>query len=192
MRKEEVNVLLDKVKDNDEAAFEALTVRYKPLLLSVASSFDATARDEGIGQIFADLSQELTLALYRAAKAFDTNQDQVTFGNYAKKCLRNCAISFLRKSRSAKLREQKVKTTLSKDQKIFTPPYPSSDTDGKSVLKAAKAVLSSYEYEVFERYVEGMNVSDIARELGRDAKSVSNAVFRCKAKVKGLYNYDRQ
>jgi len=188
MHKEKVNILLEKIKDGDEAAFENLAEVYRPLLLSVASSFDATAKNEGINDIFADLNQELTLALYRAARTFDTDQDKVTFGNYAKRCLKNCAISFLRKSRSAKRREQKVKTTLKKEQKVFTPPFPQdTDGNGKSALESAKAILSPYEFKIFSKYIDGERVSDISHEVGKSAKSVSNAIFRCKAKVKRIY-----
>ena len=187
MRKEEIDLLLLKVAGGDDAAFETLVDAYRPLLLSVSSSFDATARDEGIGSIFSDLNQELTLALYRAAVTFDRTQDKVTFGSYAKRCLRNCAIAALRRSRSAARRYEKAKSTLKKEQKSGMSFYDGVSRDAGAVLVFAKTVLSPYEYGIFVKYIEGMAVGEIASELGRDAKSVSNAVYRCKAKVKRLY-----
>ncbi len=182
-----VNDLLARIRNGDDAAFEILTGQYAPLITSVASSFSATARDEGINGIFPDLSQELTLALYRAARSFRTDQDRVTFGNYAKRCLNNCAISFLRKMRSAERRERKVKNTLKKQQKSGFYPSGIPKGDGESALNAAKEILSPFEYTVFAKYIDGSSVAEISAEVGRDAKSVSNAIYRSKAKVKRFY-----
>ena len=187
MSKEELNVLLQKIKKGDELAFESLTKQYGPLLTSVAASFDQTARGEGQNGIFADLYQDLTIALFKAACSFDTDQDKVTFGNYAKRCLNNCAISFLRKARSAARREEKVKNSLKKEQKSATSFSGVPDGDGTSALNAAKSILSPYEYSVFVRYIDGVRVSEIAADQGQDAKSVSNAIFRSKAKIKKYY-----
>ncbi len=186
MDKDEVNTLLSEIKKGNEVAFESLTVKYDPLLKSVASSFAVTARGEGLGEIYADLCQELTYVLFRAAKTYDTEQDQVTFGKYAKRCLNNCAISFLRKARSAAKRERKVRNTLGKEQKPTGLFSGISKENGESTLNAAKTILSPYEYTIFIKYVEGESVSEIAKEVGKDAKSVSNALFRCRAKVKRL------
>ena len=40
--------------------------------------------------------------------------------------------------------------------------------------------------EVFEYYIVGKSVTEIAERLGKDEKSVSNALYRMKVKVKGL------
>ena len=180
--KNETLELLGKIRTNDDSSFEKLAEIYRPLLVSVAASFDATAKEEGLGSVFADLMQELSLALYRAAMTFDVSQDKVTFGNYAKRCLNNCAISALRKSRSAARRETKVKDSLKKEHGHG--PFASESTDRAVSLDDAKNILSRYEYEIFSKYVDGESVADIAAELGRSAKSVSNALFRCKSKLK--------
>ena len=187
MREEVVSNLLLKIRKGDEAAFEALEKRYKPLLLSTASKYEAAARDNGIFGIFADLMQELTLALYRAAKTFKIDQDQVTFGNYAKKCVNNCAISFLRKSVSAAKRERKVTSTLKSEQraKVLFPDV--SGKDAESLLKAASKILSKYEFGIFSDYIAGERVRNIAAAAGRDPKSVSNALFRCKTKIRKYF-----
>ncbi len=188
MDKEELNVLLQRIKSGDELAFEALTKQYNPLLTSVAASFDLTARGEGLNAIFADLFQELTIALFKAAGTFDTEQDKVTFGNYAKRCLNKCAISFLRKTRSAARREERLKNSLKKEHKSASPFSDIPNKDGISALNAAKSILSPYEYGIFVKYFDGVSVADIAKETGKSAKSVSNAIFRCKTKIKKYYN----
>lgn len=190
MNNEEIVSLVEKVKKGDDAAFEALAEQYGPLINSVAASFASTAASSGLGRIYADLSQELTLTLYKAAVSFDTEQSKVTFGNYAKTCLRNCAVSFLRKMKSAKRRDSRAKNNIKKERKAYSSVSGSERSDIFSVLKLAKTVLSAYEYDVFAKYLSGMSVSEIAESVGRSPKSVSNAVFRCKAKVKSQRNDD--
>ena len=188
MGKEAVTDLLLKIRDGDEAAFETLSEKYRPLLLSVASVYDAIARENGISGIFADLTQELTLALYRAANTYNVDQDKVTFGNYAKKCITNCAISFLRKSLSAAKRERKVRKTLQTEQRAHGLLPDISQKNAKAFLDAAARILSRYEYTIFADYIAGEPVRNISVKVGRDAKSVSNAIFRCKAKIKKYYD----
>ncbi len=187
MGEEVVSNLLLNVRDGDEAAFETLAKQYRPLLLSVASRYDATARDNGVTGVFADLMQELTLALYRAAMTFRIDQDNVTFGNYAKKCVNNCAVSFLRKSVSAAKRERKVTSTLRSEQRTkgFIPDV--SGQDAKKLLDAAAKILSQYEYSIFSSYIAGERVRSIADAVGKDPKSVSNALFRCKSKIRKYF-----
>ncbi|MBQ1976438.1 MAG: hypothetical protein II227_03255 [Clostridia bacterium] len=49
-----------------------------------------------------------------------------------------------------------------------------------------RQVLSSYENEIFEKYISGRPVRDIAASTGRSEKSVSNAVYRIRVKIRGL------
>ena len=187
MGEEVVVDLLMKIRNGDEAAFETLAEKYKPLLLSTAAKYDGAARDNGIYGVFADLYQELTLALFRAAGTFRVDQDKVTFGNYAKKCINNCAVSFLRRSVSAAKRERKVRNTLKAEHRASGLIPDISEKDAKSLLDAASGILSHYEYSIFAYYIAGEPVRSIAAKVGRDAKSVSNALFRCKAKIKRYY-----
>jgi RNA polymerase sporulation-specific sigma factor len=46
------------------------------------------------------------------------------------------------------------------------------------------------ERDVFDLYITGMSVEQIAGLLGRDRKSVSNALYRMKGKIKGLLQND--
>ncbi len=188
MNDAELKDLLDRINHGDEHSFEILIERYRPLLTSVAASFEASAKEEGIFGIYPELYQDLTLSLYRAAVTFDSVQNKVTFGKYAKKCAENCAISALRKYRTAARRDRKVKSNLKKEQKSsrFISDLPAADA--ASLLSQVKDDLSSYEFDVLSKYLDGMKIADIAKETGKSAKSVSNAVFRCKAKVRERYS----
>ena len=184
MNNEEIAYIVKRVKTGDDAAFEALVKQYEPLIHSVAASFDSSAKSSGFGSIYADLFQELSIALFKAAGSFDIDQNKVTFGNYAKICLRNCAVSYFRKLKSAKRRDSRAKSSIKKERKSYSAFSDSSREDVSSVLVLASAVLSAYEYDVFTKYLSGMSVAEIADSVSRSPKSVSNAVFRCKAKIK--------
>ena len=178
--------MIEKIKLGDDRSFELLSVRYKPLITGTAHSFDTTAKGEGITGFFADIRQELTYALYKAALSFDTKQEKVTFGLYAKRCLENRAISLLRKFRSEKRRESDLKKSLEKQHGSRSSFFGIPGKEAPS-LEKAKEELSSYELSVLEKYLDGMRVADIAREVGRTPKSVSNALFRCRAKVRAKF-----
>ena len=55
-----------------------------------------------------------------------------------------------------------------------------------NVHPAKTEVRFADEKRIFEAYITGKSIGEIAERLGKDKKSVSNAVYRMKAKVKGL------
>lgn len=173
--------LIAAVREGDEAAFAALLDLYAPLLTSLASAFRLG------GQMRAEeLMQEARYALYRAALSY--REGGVTFGLYAKICVRNALIAGSRRS--------------SREEHPCSLDDPSLDSgvigeDSGDVLdalihaealealwKRAARVQSSYEWRVFSAYVGGSSVEEIAAEIGRDAKSVRNALGRALAKLR--------
>ena len=45
---------------------------------------------------------------------------------------------------------------------------------------------SPYEAEVFDEYTSGKSAREIAEIVGREERSVSNALYRMKVKIRGL------
>ena len=65
------------------------------------------------------------------------------------------------------------------------PEYTVSIKDEYSALvKKAKAELSDFEFSVFRGCIRGVSKAQIAKEQNVDVKSVNNAVFRIRAKLK--------
>ncbi len=184
MKSAEINGLIEKVKQGDDDAFAKLASVYAPLSASVASSFEKTAADEGLGSVSADLSSELSMAMYRAAMTYDTKQDKVSFGLYAKKCMTNCAVSYLRKRKSAAKKEKNARRELQKNGRVSSVFEEIPDDAVSAFLSEVSDVLSPFEKEVVGLVADGLPVREIARELGVGAKSVSNAVYRCRTKLK--------
>ena len=62
-----------------------------------------------------------------------------------------------------------------------------SDENAEALLKKLSGVLSDYEYKMLMLYADGKTPRRIAQETGQSAKSVSNALFRARTKLKELY-----
>lgn len=185
--------LIERMGEGDTSAFDEISEKYSPLVKSVYHSFEPSFTEGGGTEAAAELRQELDIALYRAAKTYDQGKGKVTFGNYAKRCLTNCAISQLRKIRSSKRKHErairKLESALSyeKHQHTFDSYFAGYGLiDRETVMLKISEILSSYEYAVFCKYLDGMGAREISRELETDEKSVNNAVYRSKRKVSAL------
>ena len=112
---------------------------------------------------------------------YDTKQSKVSFGLYAKVCIRNRMVSVMRRLRSEKRR----KLALQEQQKQITDRPPRRDT--AELVALSEKLLANYERTVFLMFVEGHSYKDIANTLGVSVKSVDNAIFRAKKKLRKAF-----
>lgn len=191
--------LIEAVKQGDENAFSALLEQYKNAVDGAvrrfAPSFELT---DGGGDGFCDiedLRQYASLALYRAASTYvpeETGKGKnVSFGLYAKICINNSLISFLRKYRSEKKKrdaaEKNEKIARSRGERDHDPlGLLVSGESADELVKQIKSSLSQYEANVFDCYIVGKSTLEIAQQLRRSEKSVINALYRVKVKIRGL------
>ena len=170
--------LIASVRRGDETAFAALLDRYAPLLQSLVSALDASSIDSG------ELMQEARFALYRAAISY--REGGVTFGLYAKICVRNQLVSRLRREQ----REAAVVSLdcfgheLASDDSVDALDFLLSDEAFRELCEKIARILSPYENRVFGLYAGGSSVAEIAAELGQTPKSVRNALDRCLLKLR--------
>ena len=95
---------VEAVKNGDEAAFERLAESFEPLIRNeVSRALESSAR---FGCDSDELRQDAMLALYEAALRYKPGNG-VTFGLYAKICIRNRMISCIRKLASRARRAEK-------------------------------------------------------------------------------------
>ena len=184
---ESMDALLLAVASGDEDAFQTLSEQYSPLIRSMSEGFarslSETADVAAIG--VQDLEQEARLALYRAARSFDTKKDGITFGLYAKICIRNSLVSLWRKSVSAARAARKHSAAHSDGARDpFSEIVSLAETD--ALTARIRSVLSPYENCIFEQYISGRSVKCISESIGKPEKSVSNALYRIRVKIKGL------
>lgn len=182
--KTDIDSVIKRIKDGDDVAFAELKECYDPLIVSMASSFAETVSKSDTSRAFEDLSQEATLALYRAAVRFEKDErgnGKVSFGLYAKVCIRNALISVLRRMNKKITDERRIADNTEDEREKQFPRLP----DAINVRDIAEGdILSDYEKKIFLMYVQGMKIRDIAAAVGKSSKSVSNAVFRIKTKLR--------
>jgi len=175
------------VKNGDKAAFEELLTDFEPLIRSETARLLAGAPD--FLSETEELRQEGRLALYDAAMSYKDN-DGVTFGLYAKICVKNRLISYLRKLSSKKRRADRAARRAQLDgarsadsaDELFL----AYERSGE-VKRIVEAEATELEKTVFSLYMQRKSYADIAREIGKSAKSVDNAICRVKAKIRKYY-----
>ena len=183
-----LSALLDEVRRGDEAAFSALSEQYRPLTESMAVRYAAKAdAEQGLLSVD-DFRQEAGLALYRAALSFDREQTDVSFGLFAKVCVRNAMVSLLRRASRVRQMGDRERLAAAAEKTADRDPLSRlvSRETHRSLVERALGVLSPYELTIFEQYIAGRSPREIAEQVGRPVKSVNNAVCRIKAKLKGL------
>lgn len=179
----ELKLLLRGVRENDDEAFSKLLVIYEPLLLSMTSGYIA---EYGFADEREDVQQELRVAFFRAAMSYDMEQSAVDFGFYAKVCLKNALCSRLRLKKGDGVEILPIDDMIC----LSSPDDPERGLFEKESVEALRRIinenLSEYEKKVWELYLDGKKPAQIAALLGKDAKSITNALSRIRAKLRAL------
>ena len=178
--------LITSTQQGDDEAFEALLARYQPLIESMAKSFSegtATTVDE-----CDDLRQEATIGFYRAAMKFDSSQSEVRFGLYAKICIRNLLLSYVRKQKAH------GQPLLLEDNAVLSPCEDTADLAGQLAEEEAyaelshkvHASLSTYENQIWWLYISGRTAKEISQLLDKNERSIQNAIYRIRRKLRAV------
>ena len=187
--KQELREKILSVREGNQEAFADLLAQYEPLVESIASRFcdsesSAVPRD--------DLRQEATVVFYQSILTYDLEQTDVEFGLYAKICMTNALVSLLRrvhKRRTEPLFESKTDLLFAHDVED-----PSDNILEQERLNALYSVirntLSDFEYLVWQYYMSGRSAAEIGALLGRDEKSISNAVYRIRKKLRASLHHE--
>ncbi len=170
--------LIVAVKRGDDDAFARLCTKYCALLDSSAAKYARMGSE--YGELRDDFRQEASVALYRAAMSYDLSQKAVTFGLYAKTCIRNSLVSQLRKLGARPLRsrynvdpaQDNVENSVVSDEMRYL------------FLQRVEGVLSEFEARVLIMSLEGTAPRYIAKTLGTEVKTVYNALFRAREKIR--------
>lgn len=165
----EIRELILRCRNRDDDAFDLLVHRYTPMMRKVISGFDSAVYGED------ELFSEACVALHTAAQRYDMDQDQVSFGLFARICVRNRIVDLYRARHDSQMDERDVELMgytdsvedRLADRELFY-----------DILGSAKNLLSEYEYRVLLLHIQGYKTSAIAERLGKSAKSVDNAKSR--------------
>lgn len=187
---ENADALLNSVRAGDVIAFEALSEKYSPLLSSEVSHFMSSGSYVLSENDHDDLRQEALLALYKAACSYKEN-DEVSFGLYAKICIHNCLItaaSRLSRANSASADGGDEELCAEVEDPEASPELYVIASERMEELQAfIEEQLTDYERRVFSLRLAHLNYAEIACAVGRDVKSVANALVRVKDKFRSRH-----
>lgn len=186
---ERVRELIGLVRKGDSQAFSSLVDIYNPLLKRVLFLYTTEDMSE---EDVEDLGQEELIAFYRAILSFDMDQSEVEFGLYAKICVTNSMISY---KRAARKKSGEISLVGVGELELISDPdgEPAkifAQKESERILgEQIEKTLSPYENEVWGYYVNGYSSKEIASILNSGEKSIDNAIFRIRRKLKTLLGF---
>ena len=185
---EKLNALINLVASGDSKAFSDLVEQYRPMLNRICNSYitDDMSRED-----VEDLEQEELVAFYRAIINFDCEREGIEFGLYAKICVTNSMISYKRAtskktSNISILDDGELEYISDPDSEVSL--IVEREESERMLGERIEKTLSEYENEVWSFYVNGYSSKEIAQKLKSNEKSIDNAIFRIRRKLKTLLN----
>ena len=194
--------LIDIIRDGSHEVADVLVNRYKGLVRSRASTMFILGADRD------DLIQEGMIGLFKAIRDYDSGRD-ASFATFAHLCVvrqlytavknsgrkkhapLNAYLSFYSShDENDEDRGNLLMDTIRADEMSNPESRVISREDEEYIYKVIDEVLSPFEREVLDLYMTGMATAEIARVLGRDAKSTDNALQRLRGKLKKRLNAD--
>ena len=167
----------------DKSAWEKLYIKYKPIVLSIARRFFLSGGETE------DLVQEGMCGLYSAVAGF--KPENGGFSTYAHRCIRNRIVDAVKLSNGAKhsaLNNFLPIMEVGADWRSSD--NPEDEVIGREgqheILQKMSKVLSSLEFKAIVMYTEGMTMVEISSALGKNTKSIDNAINRAKNKLQGV------
>lgn len=171
--------LIASAKNGDEQAFELLAKTYKRVLDYHIRQIDQDPSN------YDDLFQEGLIGLLKAVRNYDGKSS--AFSTFASLCVRNSIISGVRKYASQTSKTVSLPNIIDDDR--ITPSAEDVHLDSERVKLLFDLVfksLSPFEKTVFELYLADMPYESIAFATGKSVRSIQNAVFRIRTKLKQI------
>ena len=185
----DIGDLLAAARAGEQQAYAWLLERYAPMLHSMTAKYAAPGMSDADLE---DLRQEASVVFCSAVQTYDPTREGVEFGLYAKICVGHGLASALRV-----FRRQRCEGLLSLEGEGLIEQNPGLLGSEVSVAEALidkermealqltiQRALSPFESRVWWMYVSGASTSSIARTLGKDEKSISNAIYRIRRKLR--------
>ena len=173
----------------DRDAEDALAERYLRLVRACARPLFLAGGDSE------DLIQEGMLGLLKAIREYDPRKE-AAFRTFAEICVRSRLSSLLRDSVRDKRRASTQSVSLnspgfdSDSSALYAPMLQRNPEEflidrehTASLLSGVRKQLSEFEATILGYYLDGLSCREIAGTVGRNPKSVDNAVQRIRRKV---------
>ena len=178
------NELLEKIKNDDKFAMNALIERYRSTVEAIAMKYINSPLEKE------DLVQEGMIGLLAAINSYRCDKG-AKFVTYASRCVNNSVQTALRKfSRMKDIPPSNI-VTLEEDYfENLTGLSAEDEYLAKESVSTLTEVLyeglSSFENEVLRLYIVGCPYGEIAARLGKNPKAIDNAIQRIRKKLAGV------
>ena len=171
--------ILGRAKNNDEGAITVLVRQFSPVIRAISHSYFLYGGDDE------DLYQLGLIGFYDAIQRYDKEKND-DFVKFAKVCIHSKIIDAIKES------NRKKHSPLNTAVGFETVDAVGFDDPEKiflvreqllSVYSAIDFKLSDYEKLVLNMYVDGFSYKEISERVGKDVKSVTNAIARIRNKL---------
>ena len=171
--------ILERAKNNDEGAIAVLVRQFSSVIRAISHSYFLYGGDDE------DLYQLGLIGFYDAIQRYDKQKND-DFAKFAKVCIHSKIIDAIKES------NRKKHSPLNTAVGFETVDAVGFDDPEKiflvreqllSVYSAIDFKLSDYEKLVLNMYVDGFSYKEISQCVGKDVKSVTNAISRIRNKL---------
>lgn len=189
--------LIRMLRAGSEDIMDYLLNKYKNLVKAQAGSYFIPGADEQ------DILQEGMIGLFKAVRDFDENKD-ACFSTFARLCIARNIQSAVNKANRKKQEPLNTSVSLSAGADgedggemegiavaglrrlgVDNPEHILIDRENYAqLISSVRGDLSSSEEEVFNLMISGLGYKEIATVLGKESKSVDNAINRVKTKAR--------
>lgn len=193
-------VLVEKAQNGDRRAADTLIDRYKTFVRVKTRAYFLVGADRD------DIVQEGMIGLFKAIRDYSPDK-QASFKYFADICITRQIITAVKTatrqkhsplnsyiSLSKPAYEDESERTLIEMLSLRTSLNPEEIMIDRENLKITeqkiRKSLSKFELEVMELYINGKSYTEIAEQLGKEPKSIDNAIQRVKKKIQK--NLDEQ
>jgi RNA polymerase sporulation-specific sigma factor len=189
------DTLVDRCQLGEEAALNLLLERYRSFARAKARGYFIAGGD------LDDLEQEGMIGLFKAVRDYRPERE-ASFRSFAELCITRQIITAIKTATRQKHRPLNQYVSLWGMRLVDDPgealveelphhrvPDPAdelvSSEDLADMHTSLARMLSGLEVDVLQLYVEGRTYQEIGERLGRQAKSIDNALQRIKRKLEG-------
>jgi len=186
--------LVELAQSGDDVAIDALLTRYRHYARAKARTYFLAGADKE------DIVQEGMIGLYKAIRDFEPEHN-TAFRAFAELCITRQIITAIKTATRQKHQPLNSYVSLNRpvgggdddDRSLADSIETSEVADPAELVISAEEVrtiraqmgevLSPFEVEVLEHYIDGRSYQQIADMLGRHVKSIDNALQRIKRKL---------
>lgn len=179
LQQEEAGLLMRCRKGETEAIEEMLN-RYKNLVRAKANTLYLVGADKD------DLIQEGMIGLFKAIKEYDQEKNE-SFGAFAQLCVTRQMYTAIKASQRKKNQPLNDYVSLYESAVLFSQ-NPEESVIDREKTKQLETILeerlSQMERQVLAMHTAGYSCQQIAQGMGKDPKSIDNALQRLRRKLK--------